>query len=75
MERNLDRRVETMTPIRDRALLTHIQQVVLDAYLRDSAAAMSLDSTGRYHRLTTGSPDDFSAQQALLKYYAEARDQ
>jgi len=75
MERNLDRRVETMTPIRDRGLLAHIRQVVLDAFLRDTAAAMTLDSTGRYHRLATGEPDDFSAQQALLKYYAEARDQ
>jgi hypothetical protein len=60
--------------VRDRALLTHIRQVVLDAYLRDSAAATTLDSTGRYHRLSTGSPDDFSSQQALLKYYAESRD-
>jgi polyphosphate kinase len=75
MERNLDRRVETMTPVRDRGLLAHIRQVVLDAYLRDSAAATTLDSTGRYRRLVTGSPDDFNAQQALLKYYAEARDQ
>ena len=47
----------------------------LDAYLRDSAAATTLDSTGRYHRLATGSQDDFNAQQALLKYYAEARDE
>jgi polyphosphate kinase len=75
MERNLDRRVETMTPVRDRALLAHIRQVVLDAYLRDTAAAMTLDSTGRYHRLATGNSDDFSAQQTLLKHYAEARDQ
>ena len=75
MERNLDRRVETMTPIRDRALLAHIRNVVLDAYLRDTAAAFTLDSTGRYHRLATRTPDDFSAQQALLKHYAEAREQ
>ncbi|HZI79328.1 MAG TPA: polyphosphate kinase 1 [Vicinamibacterales bacterium] len=75
MERNLDRRVETMTPVRDRGLLSHLRHVVLDAYLRDTAAAMTLDSTGRYHRLATGSPDDFSAQHALLKYYAEAREQ
>ncbi len=74
MERNLDRRVETMTPVRDRALLSHIRQVVLDAYLRDTAAATTLDSTGRYHRLATGAPDEFSAQQTLLKYYAEERD-
>jgi polyphosphate kinase len=74
MERNLDRRVETMTPIRDRALLSHIRQVVLDAYLRDTAVATTLDASGRYRRLATGSPDDFGAQQALLKYYAEARE-
>jgi polyphosphate kinase len=75
MERNLDRRVETMTPIRDRGLLTHIREVVLDSYLRDTSAAMTLDSTGRYHRLATGAPDDFSAQLSLLKYYAESREQ
>ena len=75
MERNLDRRVETMTPVRDRALLSHIRQVVLDAYLRDTAAATTLDSTGRYHRLATSAADEFSAQQVLLKYYAEAREQ
>jgi len=75
MERNLDRRVETMTPIRDRALLAHLRSVVLDAYLRDTTAAFTLDSTGRYHRLATGTRDDFSAQPALLKYYAEVREQ
>jgi len=74
MERNLDRRVETMTPIRDRALLSHIRDVVLDAYLRDTAAATTLDSTGRYHRIASGTPDDFSAQQALLKHHAEVRE-
>ena len=36
MERNLDRRVETMTPVRDRGLLSHLRHVVLDAYLRDT---------------------------------------
>jgi polyphosphate kinase len=75
MERNLDRRVETMTPVRDRSLLGHVRQVILDAYLRDTTSAMSLDSSGRYHRLATGTVDDFGVQQELLKYYAEARDQ
>jgi polyphosphate kinase len=75
MERNLDRRVETLTPIRDRALLTHIRQVVLDAYLRDSASATTLDSTGRYHRVAEADGGDYNAQHALLKYYAEPREQ
>ena len=35
---------------------------------------MVLDSTGRYDRLATGAPDEFNAQQTLLKHYAEARD-
>jgi len=74
MERNLDRRVETMTPICDRALLSHIRQVVLDAYLHDTAAATTLDSTGRYHRIATGT-DDYNAQHALLRHHAESRDQ
>ena len=50
MERNLDRRVETLTPVRDPEILEHLRDVVLDAYLRDTDRAMVLDSSGRYQR-------------------------
>src|SRR6185503_15621289 len=48
MERNLDRRVETLTPVRDPEILAHLRDVVLRAYLRDTDRAMVLDSTGKY---------------------------
>jgi polyphosphate kinase len=70
MERNLERRVETLTPIRDQDLLTHLRDIVLGAYLRDTVRAMVLDSSGKYNRpLADGEP--FNAQQFLLRYYTE----
>ena len=70
MERNLERRVETLTPIRDSELLAHLRDVVLGAYLRDTVRAMVLDSDGRYNRPSVeGEP--FNAQQFLLRHYTE----
>ena len=70
MERNLERRVETLTPIRDQDLLVHLRDVVLGAYLRDTVRAMVLDSTGKYNRpIADGEP--FNAQQFLMRHYTE----
>jgi len=73
MERNLERRVETLAPIRDPEILEHLRDVVLGAYLRDTDRAMVLDSSGKYER-PTDSPDHFIAQQFLLKNYTEANE-
>jgi polyphosphate kinase len=73
MERNLERRVETLAPIRDPEILEHLRDVVLGAYLRDTDRAMVLDSSGKYER-PTDSPDHFVAQQFLLKNYTEANE-
>jgi polyphosphate kinase len=70
MERNLDRRVETLTPVRDPEILEHIRDVVLHAYLRDTDRAMVLDSSGKYQR-PEGASGTFSAQQFLLQHYTE----
>jgi polyphosphate kinase len=70
MERNLERRVETMTPIRDPDLLEHLRDVVLSAYLRDSVRAMVLDSNGRYNR-PPAEGEPFNAQQFLMRHYTE----
>ena len=70
MERNLDRRVETLTPVRDPDILEHIRDVVLHAYLRDTDRAMVLDSSGKYQR-PEGASGTFSAQQFLLQHYTE----
>jgi len=71
MERNLDRRIETLTPVRDADLLAHLRDVVLGAYLRDTNRAMVLEPSGHYSRVEAR-PDGFNAQDFLLKHYAEA---
>ena len=71
MERNLDRRVETLTPVLDPEILTHLRDVVLAAYLRDTVRAMVLDAAGHYTRPDTSS-GSFNAQDFLLKHYADA---
>jgi polyphosphate kinase len=71
MERNLDRRVETLTPVRDEDLLAHLRDVVLAAYLRDTDRAMVLDASGHYSRPDAAS-GSFDAQDFLLKHYADA---
>ena len=70
MERNLDRRVEALTPVRDAEILEHLRDVVLSAYLRDTNRAMVLDSAGRYAR-PEGASGDFNAQRFLLQHYTE----
>ncbi|HKS69207.1 MAG TPA: polyphosphate kinase 1 [Ktedonobacterales bacterium] len=51
MPRNLDSRVEVLFPIEDRALREQITQVVLPAYLRDTANAWRLLPDGTYERI------------------------
>ena len=74
MERNLDRRVETLTPVRDPDILAHLREVVLDAYLRDTERAMELDAEGRYARPAPGADGGFNSQRYLLQYYTEHND-
>src|SRR4029079_15356817 len=74
MERNLDRRVETLAPVRDPEILAHLRDVVLDAYLKDADRAMVLDSAGHYERLPKES-GAFNAQQARLQHYTQPPEQ
>jgi polyphosphate kinase len=73
MERNLDRRVETLVPVRDPEIVEHLRDIVLQAFLKDTERAMILDSAGQYDRLQPGS-GSFNAQQSLLQDYTERRD-
>lgn len=49
MHRNLDARVEAITPIRDKRLKDDLA-FVLNLYLKDNQQSWSLDSTGEYHK-------------------------
>jgi polyphosphate kinase len=71
MERNLDRRVETLTPVGDPEIVDHLRDVVLASYLRDTERAWVLDSAGRYSKPEAAS-GTFNAQDFLLKHYSEA---
>jgi polyphosphate kinase len=73
MERNLDRRVETLTPIKDTEIVEHLRDVVLHAYLQDTERAFVLDSAGGYSKPdATGGP--FNSQQFLLNHYSESNE-
>jgi|HigsolmetaAR202D_1030399.scaffolds.fasta_scaffold00562_5 polyphosphate kinase len=57
MERNLDRRVETLFPIEDQNLLRHIHDDLLQSYLKDSLNARDLQPDGSYLRGHLNSDD------------------
>ena len=51
MARNLERRVEVVTPVRDAHLREQLKEVVLAAYLRDNVKARRLLPDGTYERV------------------------
>ena len=54
MSRNLDRRVEVVTPIHDPDLKRYLKDVILAAYLKDNVKARRLLSDGTYERIKPG---------------------
>jgi polyphosphate kinase len=68
MERNLNRRVETLCPVRDQTLSRYLRETVLDAYLRDTTRAWVLRADGEYERVADQSGRGFNAQQYLLTH-------
>jgi polyphosphate kinase len=73
MERNLDRRVEVMVPVRDDSVRAHLRDVVLNAYLRDTERAMTLEASGTYQEPAAGS-GSFDSQAFLLEHYSRHAD-
>jgi polyphosphate kinase len=70
MDRNLDRRVEQLAPLRDERLLRYVRDTVLETYLRDTRQAHLLQRDGSYVRIASdGEP--VSAQDVLLRMGAE----
>jgi polyphosphate kinase len=72
MERNLDRRVEVITPINDAAIKRHLRDVVLEALLTDTHRAWELQTDGSYVRVTPPEGiEPLNAQQFLLDWYSK----
>jgi polyphosphate kinase len=76
MERNLDRRVEVLCPVRDPDLRHHLRHVILQSLLNDTHRASILQTDGLYVAATPP-PDTppLSSQQFLLDYYTKQPDQ
>jgi polyphosphate kinase len=70
MPRNLDRRVELLVPIEDRALKCRLINV-LETYFDDNVKARRLNADGSYSPHKTGKKPALRAQELL---YHEARE-
>jgi len=55
MTRNLDRRVEVVTPVLDENLKAHLKNEILGAYLKDNVKARILNADGYYERVPVAS--------------------
>ena len=72
MERNLDRRVEVVSPINDATLKRHLRDTVIEALLSDTHRAWELQSDGSYVRVRPPEGvDPLNSQQFLLEWYSK----
>ena len=67
MPRNLDRRVEALTPIENPTVHQQVLQQIMLANLKDEAQSWTLDATGRYSRDPSWDhPSAFSAHEYFM---------
>ena len=75
MERNLDRRVETLCFVHDPEIREYLRAVVLETLLADDDRAMELATDGSYHDVRTPAGETtVNAQEALLRERLHPRD-
>ena len=73
MERNLDRRVETLCYVRDPELRSHLRDVVLETLLTDTDRAMELHTDGSYDPVERDEHvEPINSQERLLETYARS---
>jgi polyphosphate kinase len=66
MQRNLDRRVETLFPLEDPALIKHTHDNLLQVYLRDNTRARLLQPDGSYLRAQPQNGEEPLDSQAVF---------
>ena len=70
MPRNLDNRVEVVTPVYDPVIKADLARVI-DYGLRDTLQGRIVDGTGENRSWTTSEETPFRSQEELYKYYKE----
>ncbi len=71
MERNLDRRVETLCHVRDAGVRGHLRDVVVGTMLTDTDRTTELRNDGSYHPVAVeAGAEPINAQERLLEIYA-----
>ena len=68
MPRNLDRRVEVLTPISDERMKWFLKEQYLQAYLRDNTKASELQPDGTYRRPAATDSAPFDAQLSFQSH-------
>lgn len=71
MQRNLDRRVELMTPVFDRSIKNYLRNTVLEIYLHDNVKARILDPDKKYTLAPRETIEELSAQEWLMNQQFE----
>lgn len=71
MPRNLDRRVELMTPVYDRAIKNYLRNYVLETYLNDNIKARVLTSDKKYSFAAGSNNEEPAAQEMLMNQQFE----
>jgi polyphosphate kinase len=70
MERNLDRRIEVVFPIEDEANKSHIRDLVLPAYMRDTVNSSVLQPDGTYlPAIPREGQEPFDVQRWFIQHY------
>ena len=73
MQRNLDHRVEVLVPVEDPVLRAHFRDVALPTYLRDTANARRLLSSGAYERILPLAGDEPFDEQVWFAHHGTLR--
>lgn len=66
MRRNLDRRVEVLTPIEEPELIRYIRDEILEMYFKDNTNCWVMHSDGHYRRRTASGDAAFSVQNYFM---------
>jgi polyphosphate kinase len=67
MSRNIDNRVEVLTPVKDPDIIRTICDKVLTVYLADNVKARQMTSSGGYPRRKTAGRNPVNSQEVLLQ--------